>query len=78
LDVLEGYPRLYRRETVAATLADGSVVKAMVYVMQKLPEGVKAVGSGDWRKRRKKYHNYLNKLDSTEFLPIVHWGHVTV
>jgi gamma-glutamylcyclotransferase (GGCT)/AIG2-like uncharacterized protein YtfP len=44
LDVLEGYPELYVRETVAATLADGSVVEAMVYVMRKLPEGARIVG----------------------------------
>ncbi|MGI6356715.1 MAG: gamma-glutamylcyclotransferase family protein [Lentisphaeria bacterium] len=40
IDVLEGYPRLYVRETVPATLADGSVVTAMVYVMKKLPGGM--------------------------------------
>ena len=43
MDVLEGYPTLYVRETVAATLADGSVVQAMVYVMKKLPEGARVV-----------------------------------
>ena len=51
LDVLEGYPMLYGRETVAATLADGSVVEAMVYVMRKLPEGAQITPGGDWRKQ---------------------------
>lgn len=44
IDVLEGYPRLYVRETVVATLADGRVVQALVYVMRKLPEGARIVG----------------------------------
>jgi len=47
IDVLEGYPTLYVRETVAATLADGSVVTAMVYVMKKLPEGARVVEGGE-------------------------------
>ena len=51
IDVLEGYPRLYVRETVAATLADGSVVTAMVYVMKKLPEGAREIPGGDWSNR---------------------------
>lgn len=46
IDVLEGYPRLYVRETVPATLADGSVVQAMVYVMRKLPERARVIESG--------------------------------
>jgi len=46
MDVLEGYPTLYVREAVAATQADGSVVRAMVYVMKKLPEGSES--GGDW------------------------------
>jgi gamma-glutamylcyclotransferase (GGCT)/AIG2-like uncharacterized protein YtfP len=49
LDVLEGYPTLYGRETVATTQADGSVVRAMVYIMKKLSVGARVVGSGDWR-----------------------------
>jgi len=52
IDVLEGYPRLYVRETVAATLADGSVVTAMVYVMKKLPGGAKVVVSANWLRRQ--------------------------
>jgi gamma-glutamylcyclotransferase (GGCT)/AIG2-like uncharacterized protein YtfP len=52
IDVLEGYPTLYVRETVAATLADGSVVTAMVYVMKKLPGGAKVVVSANWLRRQ--------------------------
>jgi len=49
IDVLEGYPTLYVRNTVAATLADGSVIQACVYVMKKLPEGARMVSGGNWR-----------------------------
>jgi len=51
IDVLEGYPTLYVRETVAATLADGSVVQAMVYIMRKLPAGAREIPGGDWSNR---------------------------
>ena len=51
MDVLEGYPRLYRRDEVDATLEDGSTVKAMVYVMNRLPEQAAVIASGDWRNR---------------------------
>jgi len=52
MDVLEGYPRLYRRDEVDdATLEDGTVVKAMVYVMNRLPERAAVIASGDWRNR---------------------------
>ena len=45
MDVLEGYPRLYRRETVQA---------AMVYVMNPMPRGAKVIPGGDWRDFRNK------------------------
>ena len=51
MDILEGYPRLYRREEVEATLSDGTVVKTMVYVMNRLPERATVIASGDWRNR---------------------------
>ena len=51
MDVLEGYPRLYRRDVVEATLEDGTAVKAMVYVMNRLPEQAAVIESGDWRNR---------------------------
>ena len=51
MDGLEGYPRFYRREEVEATLADGTTVKAMVYVMNRLPERAAVIASGDWRNR---------------------------
>ena len=52
MDVLEGYPRLYRREVIPIVLGDGSVETAMVYVMNKLPRGAMVIASGDWREFR--------------------------
>ena len=51
MDGLEGYPRFYRRDEVDAVLEDGSTVKAMVYVMNRLPERAAVIASGDWRNR---------------------------
>jgi len=51
MDILEGYPRLYRRDEVETVLEDGSTVKAMVYVMNRLPERAAVIASGDWRNR---------------------------
>ena len=51
MDGLEGYPRFYRRDEVEAVLEDGSTVKAMVYVMNRLPEQAAVIASGDWRNR---------------------------
>ena len=33
LDVYEGWPRLYRKEDIEVTMEDGSVVTAMIYIM---------------------------------------------
>lgn len=33
LDIYEGYPRLYRKETVDVDMEDGSTQQAMVYIM---------------------------------------------
>ena len=52
MDVLEGYPRLYRRETILAVPGDGSIEVVMVYVMNKLPRGAMVIADGDWRKFR--------------------------
>ena len=52
MDVLEGYPRLYRREAVPTVLGDDSIEVVMVYVMNKLPRGAMVIQSGDWRKFR--------------------------
>ena len=35
LDVYEGWPRLYRKEDIEVVMEDGSVVTAMVYIMNK-------------------------------------------
>ena len=49
MDVLEGYPRLYRREVVQAVLENGSIETAMVYVMNHPPECAKTITNGDWK-----------------------------
>lgn len=51
MDGLEGYPRFYRREEVEAVLEGGTSVKAMVYVMNRMPEQAAVITSGDWRNR---------------------------
>ena len=53
MDRLEGYPRLYRREEIEATLADGGHVKAWVYIMNDLPPNAKVIEGGDWVAYRK-------------------------
>lgn len=35
LDIYEGWPRLYRKEDIEVVMDDGSVVTAMVYIMNK-------------------------------------------
>ena len=52
MDIVEGYPTLYRRETVAATLANGTTAAALVYVMNRLPAGAKVIHGGDWKQFR--------------------------
>lgn len=39
LDVYEGYPNLYRKENIEVVMADGSVVTAMVYLMNETYPG---------------------------------------
>lgn len=56
MDVLEGYPRLYRREDVLA-LAGGQEMEAQVYVMNRLPDGARPIACGDWREYRRKVEN---------------------
>ena len=50
MDILEGYPILYRRERVKAVLEDSSEAVALVYVMNTLPRGAKVIPGGDWWK----------------------------
>lgn len=47
MGILEGCPRLYRREGIQTVLRDGGIEIAMVYVMNKLPRGAMAIASGD-------------------------------
>lgn len=52
LDRLEGYPYLYNRLSMTATLEDGTQESAWVYVMNNMPDGAVQIPSGDWRKWR--------------------------
>ena len=54
MDVLEGYPRLYRRDRVTATFEDGTEAEVWVYVMNKLPEHATVIANGSWRRRDEK------------------------
>ena len=51
VDCLEGYPRLYDRMLVPATLEDGSAVDAWVFVMNTIPPQARVITSGDWKNR---------------------------
>ena len=52
VDRLEGYPRLYDRQLLQATLADGSKATGWVYIMTELPEQAKVIESGSWKEYR--------------------------
>ena len=51
IDRLEGYPRLYDRMLVPATLEGGGTVEAWGYVMNNIPPQAKVIASGDWKNR---------------------------
>lgn len=57
VDRLEGYPRLYDRMLVPATLEDGGTVEAWVYVMNNIPPQAKVIASGDWKNRENGSHH---------------------
>ena len=52
VDRLEGYPRLYDRQLLQATLADGGEATGWVYIMTELPDGAKVIESGSWKEYR--------------------------
>ena len=52
VDHLEGYPRLYDRQLLQATLADGGEATGWVYIMTELPDGAKVIESGSWKEYR--------------------------
>ena len=52
VDRLEGYPRLYDRQLLQATLDDGGEATGWVYIMTELPEQAKVIESGDWKEYR--------------------------
>ena len=52
VDRLEGYPRLYDRQLLQATLVDGGEATGWVYIMTELPEQAKVIESGNWKEYR--------------------------
>lgn len=52
MDILEGYPRLYRREEVCVNVAGHGLVNAIVYVMQNLPKHAMPIAGGNWTEYR--------------------------
>jgi len=57
MDVLEGYPNLYRQELVLAETPAG-MTDALVYVMNDLPKNAVPIPSGNWRQYRKESLQY--------------------
>lgn len=53
MDMLEGYPRLYRREQIQVNLVGGGRVLAWVYIMNNLPKDAAIIEGGDWVRYRK-------------------------
>ena len=53
VDGLEGYPRLYDRQLMQATLTDGGETTGWVYIMNTLPPMATVIESGSW----KEYHH---------------------
>ena len=49
---LEGYPRLYDRQLMQATLADDGETTGGVYIMTALPPMAKIIESGSWKEYR--------------------------
>ena len=52
VDGLEGYPRLYDRQLMQATLADGGEATGWVYIMNTLPPMATIIESGSWKEYR--------------------------
>ena len=52
VDGLEGYPRLYDRQLMQTTLADGSEATGWVYIMNTLPPMATIIESGSWKEYR--------------------------
>ena len=52
VDRLEGYPRLYDRQLLQTTLADGGESTGWVYIMNKLPPMATVIENGSWKAYR--------------------------
>ena len=53
VDRLEGYPRLYDRQLLQATLTDGGEATGWIYIMNTLPPMAKVIESGSWKEYRR-------------------------
>lgn len=53
LEVLEGYPELYQKATIAARLPNDEVRIVSIYLLKVVPVGSVVVQAGDWRSRKK-------------------------
>lgn len=51
IDRLEGYPDLYDRKVIDATLDDGTKASGWVYIMTELPRHATQIPSGRWKER---------------------------
>ena len=49
VDRLEGYPRLYDRQLIFCSLADGTTDTGWIYIINTLPPMTKVIKSGDWK-----------------------------
>ena len=52
VDRLEGYPRLYDRQLIFCSLADGTTDTGWIYIINTLPPMTKVIKSGDWKEHR--------------------------
>ena len=52
VDRLEGYPRLYDRQLISCTLADGTTDTGWIYIMNNLPPMATVIESGNWKEYR--------------------------
>ena len=61
MDVLEGCPRLYRRERICVHTGYGEAM-AWVYVINNMPADARKIACGDWREYRKSKNAIRQKL----------------
>ena len=52
VDRLEGYPRLYDRQLIFCSLADGTTDTGWIYIINTLPSMATVIKSDDWKEYR--------------------------